>query len=201
MTMAQPPHKIALIICSTRSPRVGPSVSTWVHSTLTSALSPNTSLTTLDLAAYALPISPQCTPIPARQPLSLRENAYDNAAVNAWSAAVAGYDGYVFVTPQYNWSFPAAVKCAIDHLFHEWGGKPALIVSYGTRGGGRANAALRQVLCGVRMDRWEGAVELAFGRGKEREESERGVLDVGVLRAWEEGEKREELVARWGGVG
>jgi NAD(P)H-dependent FMN reductase len=194
--MAEPQIKIALIICSTRSPRVGPSVSSWVTSVINSALPqfPNTTLTVLDLADHSLPISPQDSVIAGHQPLPLAENAYSDAAVNTWSLEVRKYQGYVFVTPQYNWSFPATVKCAIDHLFHEWVGKPAMIVSYGTRGGGKANAQLRQVLCGLRMHAWEGKVELAIGR----EGLDGGVLDEKVLAAWEGGEKREEVVARWG---
>lgn len=46
---------------------------------------------------------------------------------------------------QYNWGYPAALKNAIDYLYHEWKGKPAAIVSYGTRGGGKAAAQLQQV--------------------------------------------------------
>ena len=60
-------------------------------------------------------------------------------------------DGYFFVTPQYNWGYPASLKNALDHLFNEWTGKPAVIVSYGHRGGGKAAAQLRQVLEGLRM--------------------------------------------------
>jgi NAD(P)H-dependent FMN reductase len=194
--MAQPPINIALIICSTRSPRVGPSVSSWVASTINSVLPqyPNTTLTVLDLADHPLPISPGDAVIPGHQPVPLAENCYGNAAVNAWSRAVRQHQGFIFVTPQYNWSFPAAVKCAIDHLFHEWVGKPAMIVSYGTRGGGRANAQLRQVCLGTRMDPWEGKVELAIGR----EGLDEGVLQEGVVDAWEGGEKRAEVVRVWG---
>lgn len=194
--MAPPQIKIALIICSTRSPRVGPSVSSWVTTVINSTLPqfPNTTLTVLDLADHPLPISPNDSVIAAHQSLPLAENAYSDAAVNAWSLEVRKYQGYVFVTPQYNWSFPAAVKCAIDHLFYEWVGKPAMIVSYGARGGGKANAQLREVLCGLRMHAWEGKVELTIGR----EGLDGGVLGEKVLAAWEGVGKREEVVARWG---
>ena len=195
--MALTPIRIALIICSTRSPRVGPSVSTWVTSVIDSVLPqfPNTTLTVVDLADHPLPVSPQGTPIPAHQPLPLAENAYSDHAVNAWSREIRQYQGYIFVTPQYNWSFPAAVKCAIDHLFYEWVGKPAMIVSYGSRGGGKANAQLRQVLLGTRMHSWEGKVELSIGGG---EGLGGGLLGEGVLGGWEAGKERESVVGRWG---
>jgi NAD(P)H-dependent FMN reductase len=41
----------------------------------------------------------------------------------------------VFVSPQYNWGYPAPLKNAIDHLYKEWLGKPAVIVTYGGHGG------------------------------------------------------------------
>jgi NAD(P)H-dependent FMN reductase len=193
--MAQQQIKIALIICSTRSPRVGPSVSAWVASVINTVLAttPNTTLSIVDLADYPLPISPQGAPIPAHQPLPLADDAYSSAAVNAWSLEARKYQGYIFVTPQYNWSFPAGVKCALDHLYHEWAGKAAMIVSYGTRGGGSANAQLRQVLGGLRMQAWKGSVELSIGK----EGLDGGVLAEGVEGAWEGAGKRGELVARW----
>jgi NAD(P)H-dependent FMN reductase len=52
------------------------------------------------------------------------------------------------VTPQYNWSIPGALKVAIDHLFHEWGGKPMFMVTYGARGGGKAAGHLRDIWTG-----------------------------------------------------
>lgn len=46
---------------------------------------------------------------------------------------------------QYNWGYLAALKNAIDFLYHEWKGKPAVIISYGTRGSGKAAEQLKQV--------------------------------------------------------
>lgn len=68
-----------------------------------------------------------------------------------------------------------------------------MIVSYGTRGGGKANVQLRQVCGGVRMHGWEGKVELSIGK----EGLDGGVLGEGVLGAWESGEKRGEVVKAW----
>lgn len=61
------------------------------------------------------------------------------------------YDAFIFVTPQYNWSIPASLKNALDYLFHEWKGKPAGIVSYGSRGGGKAADHLKGILTGLKM--------------------------------------------------
>ncbi len=64
---------------------------------------------------------------------------------------VAEATAYIFVTPQYNWGYPAALKNALDHLYREWATKPAMIVSYGFHGGGKCAAQLREVLEGLHM--------------------------------------------------
>ena len=57
----------------------------------------------------------------------------------------------MYVTPQYNWGYPAPLKNALDHLYGEWAGKPAMIVTYGGHGGGRCAEQLLQVLQGLKM--------------------------------------------------
>ncbi len=79
------------------------------------------------------------------------KGVYAQQATRNWSQKIAQADGFVFLTPQYNWSYPAALKNALDHLYREWHDKPALIISYGHRGGGRAADHLQQVLQGLRM--------------------------------------------------
>jgi NAD(P)H-dependent FMN reductase len=76
---------------------------------------------------------------------------YEFAHTRAWSAKIAAAPAYVFVTPQYNWGYPAALKNALDHLYTEWSGKPAMIVSYGGHGGGRCAEQLQQVCHALRM--------------------------------------------------
>ena len=64
-----------------------------------------------------------------------------------WSQEIASYDGYIFLTPQYNCGYPASLKNAIDYLYIEWKSKPAAIISYGFQEGGeKAATQLRQVL-------------------------------------------------------
>jgi NAD(P)H-dependent FMN reductase len=104
-------------------------------------------LETVDLADYPLPLSPAGAVIPAKVTTA---GGYGNAQVDAFSLKIAGYDGFVFVTPQYNWSIPGVLKVSLDHLLHEWAGKPAVIVSYGGRGGAKAAAHLREIWQGVR---------------------------------------------------
>ncbi len=80
--------------------------------------------------------------------------AIDNYAfehTRAWSRKIAEANAFVFVTPQYNWGYPAPLKNALDHLYKEWAGKPAMIVTYGGHGGGKCGRQLAQVLNGLKM--------------------------------------------------
>jgi NAD(P)H-dependent FMN reductase len=79
------------------------------------------------------------------------KGVYVSAATRRWSARVAAAAAVVFVTPQYNWGYPAPLKNAIDHLYREWKDKPALIVSYGSHGGDKCARQLREVLGGLDM--------------------------------------------------
>ena len=67
--------------------------------------------------------------------------------------------------PQYNGGYPAALKNAIDHLFTEWAGKPALIVTFGGHGGGRGGEQLAQVCSFVKMRPLETRPALTVSRG------------------------------------
>jgi NAD(P)H-dependent FMN reductase len=61
-------------------------------------------------------------------------------------------DGFIFVTPEYNHGYPAALKNALDHLYREWVYKPAALVTYGGFSSGyRAAEQLWRLL--VRLSR------------------------------------------------
>lgn len=97
----------------------------------------------VDLNDWHLPLSDEPN-IPAR-------GIYVQEHTRAWSRKIAEAAGYVFVTPQYNSGYPASLKNALDHVYKEWNGKPAVIVSYGHHGGVRSAAQLRQVLEALRI--------------------------------------------------
>lgn len=97
----------------------------------------------VDLVDWHLPMNDE-PGIPAA-------GVYQQPSTKAWSAKIASADAIVFVTPQYNWGYPAALKNAIDHLYAEWQGKPLLIITYGGHGGGKCAAQLKQVCEGLKM--------------------------------------------------
>ena len=63
---------------------------------------------------------------------------------------------------QYNWGYPAALKNALDYLYRSWNGKPAMIVSYGSHGGGKGAAQLKQVH--ALLLSWEAMLQAVSGQ-------------------------------------
>ena len=146
--MATTKPLVALIIASTRNPRCGPQAAQFVMETFqTNAAKFTFTPELLDLADHPLPLFDEPF-IPSQVH---RAEDYAHEHTRAWSRKIAGYAGFIFVTPQYNWGYPATLKNSIDYLFKEWNGKAGMIVSYGGRGGGKAAAQLREVLHGVDM--------------------------------------------------
>ncbi|MCI4352795.1 MAG: NAD(P)H-dependent oxidoreductase [Thermoplasmata archaeon] len=72
-------------------------------------------------------------------------------AVDEFVRAMALADGFVLVTPEYNFGIPGTLKNLLDHLFDEWNRKPfGFVTTGGMVGGVRAQDQLRQVISGVR---------------------------------------------------
>ena len=70
----------------------------------------------------------------------------EHEVVKRWTAAIAASDGFVFVTPEYNYGPSAVLKNAIDWVYPEWNRKAAAFVSYGGAMGARSVQQLRQVM-------------------------------------------------------
>ncbi|KAI3398862.1 hypothetical protein diail_8371 [Diaporthe ilicicola] len=163
MSLANKTYKVGIICGSTRSPRAGPQITDFVHKTIESHLAAHPSvhgiaLETVDIAAFNLPLFDE----PGIPQAITDPSGYAHQHTRDWSAQVSALDAFVFVTPQYNWGIPAALKNAIDFLFNEWTRKPGMVVSYGGHGGGKAAEALRVVLQGLKMKTPEKTVNMAF---------------------------------------
>jgi len=150
-------HKVGVIVGSQRSVRAGRQITEFVVETIKN-VDPAVNVSIIDLRDWNLPMYDE----PQLSTLITSPEQYAHAHTQKWSAEISSYDAFVFVTPQYNWGYPASIKNAIDHLFNEWKGKPGLVVSYGGRGGGKAAAQLKEVLQGLRMRPVEQTVGLAF---------------------------------------
>jgi NAD(P)H-dependent FMN reductase len=128
--------KIAVVTGSTRPGRNNEAVARWVYSVATQRKDAEFEL--VDIASYDLPLLDE--PVPALF------DQYSHDHTRAWSSKIASFDAYVFVTPEYNHGISAALKNAIDYLYHEWNNKAAGFVSYGGHGGIHAVEHLRLIM-------------------------------------------------------
>ncbi|KAJ1540545.1 flavin-dependent quinone reductase [Saccharomyces cerevisiae] len=132
--------KVGIIMGSVRAKRVCPEIAAYVKRTIENSeelIDQKLKIQVVDLQQIALPLYEDDDELIPAQIKSVDE--YADSKTRSWSRIVNALDIIVFVTPQYNWGYPAALKNAIDRLYHEWHGKPALVVSYGGHGGGGEN--------------------------------------------------------------
>ena len=144
--------RIGIIIGSTRPGRNGDKVAQWVYDHAVERDDAEYEL--VDLADFALPHLDEAVPASRGQ--------YENEHTRAWADKIASFDGFVFVTPEYNHSTSGALKNAIDFIYGEWNNKAAGLVSYGVHGGVRAAEHLRLVLGELQIADVRQQVSFAF---------------------------------------
>lgn len=127
--------KIAIILGSTRPGRNGKAVADWVLARAQERTAAEYEL--IDLLDYPLPHLDEAMPPSMGQ--------YANDHTKAWAAKINEFDGFVFVSPEYNHSTSGVLKNAIDFVYKEWNNKAAAYVSYGGLGGARAIEHLRAI--------------------------------------------------------
>jgi NAD(P)H-dependent FMN reductase len=133
--------KIAIILGSTKPGRNGEAVAKWVHELAKKRTDAEFEL--VDVADYNLPLYDEPYPAMMQQ--------YTKEHTKTWSKKINEFDGYIFVTAEYNHSIPGALKNAIDFLNIEWKNKAAGFVSYGSAGGARSVEHLRLVAAELHM--------------------------------------------------
>ncbi len=127
--------KIGIILGSTRPGRNGEAVARWVLDRAQARGDADYEL--IDLLDHPLPH------LDEEIPASLGQ--YVGEHTKRWAETIDRFDGYVFVTPEYNHSTSGVLKNAIDYLYGEWNNKAAGFVSYGAVGGARAVEHLRLI--------------------------------------------------------
>jgi NAD(P)H-dependent FMN reductase len=139
--------KIAVIVGSTRPGRRGTTVGHWVndHAQQRDDVPGIVQFDLVELEDFDLPLLDEPM-VPAAA-----DREYETPQTRAWSQAVDRYDGFVFVTPEYNHGVPAALKNAVDLLGPEWAHKTVAFVSYGTNGGVRAVEQWRTILANLKV--------------------------------------------------
>ena len=133
--------KIAIVISTTRATRFGHKPAEWVKSV--AAERNNIVVEILDLRDYPMPFFDE-----------VASNAWvptTNEIAQRWQKKVAEFDGFIFVTAEYNHGIPAVLKNALDYAYPEWNKKAAALVGYGSVGGSRAVEQLRLVAAELQL--------------------------------------------------
>src|SRR5580658_2902283 len=133
--------KIAIILGSTRPGRNGEAVAKWVAEIAQKRTDAEFEL--VDIKDFNLPLLDE--PVPPSM------GQYSQSHTKKWAAKIDSFDGYVFVTPEYNHGICGALKNAIDFVYREWNNKAAGFVGYGSVGGVRAVEHLRLVMAEVQV--------------------------------------------------
>jgi len=128
--------KVAVITGSTRPGRKALDVARWVMEI--AKLRSDAVYELVDIQEFNLPLLDE--PVPPSM------GQYSKPHTKAWAAKIAEFDGFVFVTPEYNHGISGALKNAIDFLYKEWNNKAAGFVGYGSAGGARSVESLRLVM-------------------------------------------------------
>ena len=128
---------VSVIVGSTREGRFSEKPAQWILQRLKARKGIDARL--LDLRDFPMPFFDQPVPpaMPGRPP-------YEHEVVKKWTAEIARSDGFIFVTPEYNYGPPAVLKNALDWVYPEWNRKAAAFVSYGGAAGARSVQQLRE---------------------------------------------------------
>lgn len=127
--------KIGIILGSVREGRNGKAVADWA---LEKAAGFNkdieASYELVDLADYDLPFLGK---VPTEE---------QQKAINDWSEKIASFDGYIFITAEYNHGVAGAFKNALDFLKPEFKNKAVGFIGYGGLGAARSIENLRVIV-------------------------------------------------------
>lgn len=143
--------KIAVILSSTRDARFGEKPAQWIFDVANQRDDLEVEL--VDLRDFDLPFFNEMAS-------NLWMPSQDESA-KRWQEKIGTFDGYIFVTPEYNHSIPASLKNALDQCYLEWVRKPAAYVGYGGLGAARAVEHLRLINVELQMAPVRSAVHIA----------------------------------------
>ena len=122
--------KLVIVVGSVREVRFGPVVASWVAERASEH--GGFDVEVVDLADIEIPLS-----LPAESPKFAGDNYPRPPVMAPLTSALESADAIILVTPEYNHSYPASLKAAIDWHFTQWTAKPVAFVSYGGVAGGR----------------------------------------------------------------
>ena len=106
--------KIGIVIGSTRPTRFGERPAAWIHGIARARTDLDFEL--IDLRDYPLPLF--------NEPGSPAWGPINNEVAQRWAGKLAGLDGFILVTPEYNHGTSAVLKNALDYAYKEFVRKP-----------------------------------------------------------------------------
>lgn len=127
---------ISVIIGSIRQGRFSEKPAKWIFEHLSKREGVEARL--VDLRDFPMPFFDH--PMPPGMP---GRPAYEHEVVQRWTAEIARSDGFIIITPEYNFGPPAVLKNALDWVYKEWNRKTVAFVSYGGAMGVRSVQQLR----------------------------------------------------------
>jgi NAD(P)H-dependent FMN reductase len=133
--------KIGVIIGTTRAARIADKPVAWLMERAEKRS--DMEFEVVDLRDYPMPFFDE-----------VASNAYvpsTNEVAQRWQKKIAEFDGFIFVTGEYNNSVPAVLKNALDYAYPEWSRKAAAFFGYGSAGGSRAVQHLREIAVELQM--------------------------------------------------
>lgn len=133
--------KIAVIISTTRATRFADKPTKWLMDIATQRT--DADFEVVDLRDYPMPFFDE-----------VASNAYaptTNEVAVHWQKKIAEFDGYIFITAEYNRAPSGVLKNALDYAYPEWNRKPAAFVGYGSVGAARAIEQLRLIAIELQM--------------------------------------------------
>src|SRR3979411_2315737 len=135
---------LSVIVGSTREGRFSEKPAKWILQHLKKREGGDARLR--DFRDFPIPFfDQQATPaMPGRPP-------YKDEVVQRWTAAIAQSDGFVFVTPEYNYGHSPVVKHQTDWVYPEWNRKAVGFVSYGSAMGARGVQQLRETMIELQL--------------------------------------------------
>lgn len=135
--------KVHVILGSVREGRFGEKPAEWIMSKLEQLDEVEAEL--IDLKEYPLPFFDE-----PKSP-NASGGVYINKEGQSWAEKVGEADAYIMITPEYNHSFSAVLKNALDWVYKQWNKKPVGFISYGSVHGARAVEQLRLVVNELQM--------------------------------------------------
>jgi NAD(P)H-dependent FMN reductase/GNAT superfamily N-acetyltransferase len=177
--MSTKPLRLLVLVCSTRPGALGPAITQWLIDTgAPRAAALGAELVPVALADLELPFLDE-----EDHPST---GIYRQAHTRRWSSMVDAADGFIAVTPEYNYGMPATLKNALDYLSREWAWKPIGFVSYGnTSAGTRSVQHAKQVVTTLRLVPLGATVAIriadAVDDGRMRPDAARDKAGLGLL--------------------